>query len=245
MREYVYSMIPQTGGILHTEEMAIDIKGQYNWLWNVMDRETRFLLTSQISQRREIKDARKIFQKAKKVANGKPQVMVTDGLPSYIKAFQKGFFTLKNPRVKHIAKPRFVDKANNNMVERMQSSLREREKVMKGFKAKEQTPAIDGWRIYHNFIRPHQALDWLTPAEKSNLNLNHGENKWLSLIKQSAKNGEIPKVTTEKNLTIKYQVTRIQKEGIKKCFAINVNRRRRASAATSGAYVERAPTSPR
>lgn len=185
MKKYVDGLMPQTSGIWHTDEMAINIKGQFNWLWNVMDHETRFLLASQISQRREVKDARKIFQTAKKVANAKPNVMITDGLPAYIKAFKKEFFTLRNPRVKHVAKPRFVDKANNNMVERMQGSIREREKVMRALKKREGNQVIDGFRIYYNFIRPHMALDGKTPAEKAQLDLNLGENKWLSLIKRS------------------------------------------------------------
>jgi putative transposase len=185
MKKYVDSLMPRTGGIWHTDEMAINIKGQYNWLWNVMDHETRFLLASQISQKREVIDARKVFQNAKKVANGNPKVMVTDGLKAYIKAFKKEFFTLKNPRTKHIRKPRFVDKANNNMVERMQGSIREREKVMRSLKNKEENQVIDGYRIYYNFIRPHQSLNGKTPAEAANLDLNLGQNKWLSLIKQS------------------------------------------------------------
>jgi len=61
MKEYTDSLTPQTSGIWHTDEMAINIKGEYNWLWNVMDHETRFLLASQISQRREVKDARMVF----------------------------------------------------------------------------------------------------------------------------------------------------------------------------------------
>jgi len=66
MKGYVDSLMPQTSGIWHTDEMAINIKGEYNWLWNVMDHETRFLLASQISERREIKDARKCFRKLRK-----------------------------------------------------------------------------------------------------------------------------------------------------------------------------------
>lgn len=187
MKGYVDSLMPQTSGIWHTDEMAINIHGEYNWLWNVMDHETRFLLASQISQRREIKDAREVFQQAKKVANGKPNIMVTDGLHAYIKAFKKEFFTLRKPRVKHIHKPRFVDKANNNMVERMQGTIREREKVMRALKNKEENQVIDGFRIYYNFIRPHMALDGKTPAEVANLNLKLGQNKWLSLIQRSIK----------------------------------------------------------
>jgi len=70
-----------------------------------MDHETRFLLASQISQRREVKDARRVFQKAKETAKERPKAVITDGLPAYIKAFKKEFFTLRNPRVTHIAKP--------------------------------------------------------------------------------------------------------------------------------------------
>ena len=104
---------------------------------------------------------------------------------SYIKASKKEFFTLKNPRVKHIRKPRFVDMTNNNMVERMQGSLREREKVLRALKKAKNNKVIDGWRIYYSFTRPHQALEGKTPAEVAGLDLGLGENKWLSLIKQS------------------------------------------------------------
>lgn len=203
MKRYVDSLMPQTSGIWHTDEMAVNIHGEYNWLWNVMDHETRFLLASQISQRREVKDARNIFQNAKDVAKGKPEVMITDGLKAYIKAFKKEFFTLRKPRTKHIRKPRFVDKSNNNMVERMQGSIREREKVMRALKKKQDNQVIDGYRIYYNFIRPHQSLDGKTPAEMANLDLNLGQNKWLSLIKQSVEDKQIPKVTAPKILTVK------------------------------------------
>jgi len=203
MKGYTDSLTPQTSGIWHTDEMAINIKGEYNWLWNVMDHETRFLLASQISQKREVKDARNVFQNAKKVANGKPQIMVTDGLRAYDEAFKKEFFTLRNPRVKHIRKPRFVDKANNNMIERMQGSIRERDKVLRALKNREENQLINGFRLYYNFIRPHQALNGLTPAEMANLNLNLEQNKWLSLIKQSIQKMEIPKVTNREVLITK------------------------------------------
>jgi transposase-like protein/predicted RNA-binding Zn-ribbon protein involved in translation (DUF1610 family) len=183
MKQYTDSLTPQTSGIWHTDEMAINIKGQYNWLWNVMDHETRFLLASQISQRREVKDARNVFQNAKKVANGKPQVMVTDGLQAYSEAFKKEFFTLRNPRVKHIRKPRFVDKTNNNIVERMQGSIRERDKVLRALKKRDENQIIDGFKIYYNFIRPHQALQGKTPAEKARV--SSGQKSWRNLIKDS------------------------------------------------------------
>lgn len=186
MKKYTDDLTPQTSGIWHTDEMAINIKGQYNWLWNVMDHETRFLLASQISQRRETEDARRVFQKAKEVANNKPLVMVTDGLRAYEDAFKKEFFTLRNPRTEHIRKPRFIDKANNNMVERLHGTIRERNKVQRALKNKTNNQIIDGQRIYYNFIRPHQDLNGKTPAEMANLDLKLGQNKWLSLIEKTA-----------------------------------------------------------
>ncbi len=44
-------------------------------------------------------------------------------------------------------------------------------------------------RTYYNFIRPHQALNGLTPSEMAGINLGfNGGNRWLELIKLSANN---------------------------------------------------------
>jgi hypothetical protein len=81
--------------------------------------------------------------------------------------------------------------------------ISERDKVLRALKNKEENQVIDGFRIYYNFIRPHQALNGKTPAEMANLNLNLGQNKWLSLIKQSVEDKKIPKATLRKLLTLK------------------------------------------
>jgi len=46
----------------------------------------------------------------------------------------------------------------------MNGEIRDREKVMRGLKRKD-TPIIEGYKIYHNFVRPHEALDGKTLAE--------------------------------------------------------------------------------
>jgi transposase InsO family protein len=52
------------------------------------------------------------------------------------------------------------------MVERLNGTVRERNKVMSGLKDKGTTSTMmDGQRIYYNFIRPHMALNGKTPAE--------------------------------------------------------------------------------
>jgi len=187
--EYADTLDPELSRQWHADEMAINIKGKWMWLWNVIDKDTRFMLASLVSEKRQIEDARKVFQRAKEVGKSKPDRVVTDGLHAYEDAFNKEFFTLKSPRTKHVRMPRFTDETNNNVMERLQGTVRERDKVMRAFKEEESAQKIlDGFRAYYNFIRPHQALQGKTPAEKANIRLELGKNKWLSLVKKASKN---------------------------------------------------------
>lgn len=112
--------------------------------------------------------------------------VVTDGLHSYEDAFKKEFFTLRSPRTQHVRLAGIAKRENNNTVERLHGTIRERDKVMRALK-KQESDIIEGLRIYYNFIRPHQALNGKTPAEVANINLELGQNRWESLIRQSKK----------------------------------------------------------
>ena len=64
----------------------------------------------------------------------------------------------------------------------------QRTKVMRGLDHDESAQRYaDGFKTYYNYIRPHMALGNKTPAEKANINLHLGQNRWDSLIKQSAR----------------------------------------------------------
>jgi transposase-like protein len=183
--DYADSLIPKLSGKWNVDEMMLKCNGDFVWLWNVMDKETRFLLASTISKSREIEDARKTFQIAKNRAKTKPQTVTTDGLRAYQDAFKKEFFTLRNPRTEHIRSAGIrASRKNNNNIERLHGTIRERNKTMRGIK-KEETPITKGFQIYYNFIRPHQALNGKTPAQQANINLELGKNKWFSLIRKA------------------------------------------------------------
>ena len=133
-------------------------------MWNVLDEGTRFQLASHISKERYIEDARRAFQKAKN--NGRhhrPKYVITDGLPSYIRAVKKEFAPTVT-KIKHIHNVGMWDKVNNNVLERLHGTVREQNKVQRGLK-KEDAQIINGQRIYYNFIRPHQALGGATPSQ--------------------------------------------------------------------------------
>jgi len=52
---------------------------------------------------------------------------------------------------------------NNNKMERLKGEIRDREKVMRGLK-KPDTSIIPGYQLYHNCLRPNEALEDRTPA---------------------------------------------------------------------------------
>jgi hypothetical protein len=70
-------------------------------------------------------------------------------------------------------------------MERLNGEFRDREKVFRGLK-KDDSPAITGIRLYHNYIRPHMGLDGDTPADRARIKIE-GENKWITLIQNSVK----------------------------------------------------------
>lgn len=180
---YVATLEPELGDIWHTDEMKVKISGEWHWLWNVMDERTRFHLVSVITKTREIQDAKKAFKKSKKVGNKKPRIMVTDGLASYKKAFNAEFYD-HHQSCKHVADVALRESLNN-VLERMNGSIREREKVMRGIKV-DDTPIIPMNQIYYNFIRPHMGLDGITPAEMAGVGIE-GDNRWMGLIAKSTK----------------------------------------------------------
>ena len=104
-----------------------------------MDERTRFQLVGVLTKTRERQDAKRAFKEAKNVAGKTPRIMVTDGLQSYKRAFKDVFFDYSRYS-RHVANAGLKESLNNSL-ERLNGTVREREKVMRGLK-EEQTPII-------------------------------------------------------------------------------------------------------
>jgi hypothetical protein len=50
---------------------------------------------------------------------------------------------------------------------------------------KDDSAIIEGYRIFHNYVRPHMALDGQTPADKAGIEIK-GKNKWLTTIQNAS-----------------------------------------------------------
>jgi transposase InsO family protein len=88
--------------------------------------------------------------------------------------------------VEHIA---WQKSKGNQKMEAFNGTVRSREKVMRSLK-REDSPILDGYQIFHNYLRGHEALNGRTPAEACGIEVQ-GENKWLTLIQNASRKRKV------------------------------------------------------
>ncbi|MDE1829273.1 MAG: DDE-type integrase/transposase/recombinase [Thaumarchaeota archaeon] len=186
MENYLSKITPQVGDTWRADEVWVKVKGDMKYLFALMDDETRFWIAKEVANSKEKHDASSLFRQAKEATGTRPKVIITDGLRSYADAYNKEFFTQKGQRTVHIKQIRLQGQRNNNKMERLNGEFRDREKVVRGLK-KDDSPLIDGYQIYHNYIRPHMSLDGKTPSEVCGIKIE-GDNKWLTIIQNAKRN---------------------------------------------------------
>ena len=133
-------------------------------LYASMDDETRFWIAQQVADTKYTANINPLFKEGKELTGKRPNTLIRDGAPNFNDAFKKEFFTVSNPRTRHIKHTRLKGNHNNNKMERFNGEVRDREKVMRGLK-KVDTPILAGYQIYHNYMRLHKGLEGRTPAE--------------------------------------------------------------------------------
>lgn len=196
MESYLEKIAPQVGDKWRADELFLKVKGNQKYLYALMDDDTRFWLAQMVSDNKFKDDIQQLLKDGKELARKKPSVFITDGAHNFHRAYKKEFWTLKDPRTVHVQHIHFKNDMNNNKMERMNGEIRDREKVMRSLK-RQDTPIVEGYRIYHNYFRPHLALNGKTPDEASGIKIE-GTNKWITLIQ----NAQVSKVNTNKNLGV-------------------------------------------
>lgn len=189
MKKYVDNLKPNVGDTWRADEMWVKIRKDMKYVFALMDNDTRFWLAQEVADTKHTHDARNLFREGKELADKRPEILITDGLPSYAEAYRKEFFTIRNPRTEHINTIKLGGDKNNNRMERLNNEVRDREKTMRGLKKKD-TSILEGYQIYHNYIREHMALNGLTPAEVAGIKVE-GKNKWITLIQNAKKSSNL------------------------------------------------------
>ncbi len=180
MQNYVETLVPKVGDTWRADEIYVKVKGDMKYLFAMMDDETRFWIAQEVAESKDQHDARKLFIQARRLMGKQPKNFITDGLPTYSVTAKRIF-----PNAVHTRKITLNGKHhNNNKMERMNGEIRDREKTMRGLKTKD-TAILQGYQLFHNYFRPHEALDGKTPSEACGITIE-GKNKWKTLIQNAS-----------------------------------------------------------
>jgi putative transposase len=183
MQTYLDKITPQVSDTWATDELFLKVKGNMKYLYAMMDEQTRFWIAQEVADTKYTADVRPLFQLAKAVAGKTPRTLVSDGAANFHEAYNQEFRTMKLT-TEHIRHIRLQGDYNNNKMERMNGEIRDREKVMRGLERKD-SPILTGYQLFHNYIRPHKALDNKTPAEAAGIEVK-GKDKWMTLIQNAS-----------------------------------------------------------
>ena len=154
-----------TGREWVADEMQVNLGGKPYWLWNVQNKRSRCLLATHLTPKRDARAAEIVMRKAQAVAANTPKVIRTDRLTSYTPAIKRLF-----PKTQHLRSDGLRAEVNNNLSERMQGIIRERDKVLRAMKTREMGQNyLDDWTVDYNVFRPHMGIGEKTPAQAAGM----------------------------------------------------------------------------
>jgi len=186
MEKYLDKITPQVSDTWRADELFLKVKGNMKYLYALMDDQTRFWIAQEVADTKNTADLRPLFKLGKEIAEKQPKTLITDGAPNFHEAFMEEWWTSKvGTRPEHIRDIRFDGTVHNNKMERMNGEIRDRERVMRTLE-KGDSPILEGYQIFHNYIRPHTALKGKTPAEVAGIEIK-GKNKWITIIQNASK----------------------------------------------------------
>jgi transposase-like protein len=185
MEKYLDKITPNVSDTWRADELFLKVKGNMKYLYALMDNQTRFWIAQEVASTKYTADVRPLLELGKAVAGKQPKTLVSDGAANFHEAYLKEFHTSRlETRTEHIRHIRLAGDYNNNKMERMNGEIRDREKVMRGLERKD-SPILTGYQLFHNYIRPHKALDYKTPADMAGIEIR-GKDKWLTLIQNAS-----------------------------------------------------------
>lgn len=160
----------------HVDETVVKIKGIKYYIWFVIDSETRFVIGYHLSPHRDSPQAFSLLQSSKEL--GQPQAIVSDRYSAY-KVPVKSIFD----GVNHIRVESFKDDISNNIIESFNHQFKAWYKTKQGFNSFDSANnLISLFVFFYNFVRPHSALNNLTPAQVAGLQLSKNQKRKYLLV---------------------------------------------------------------
>jgi len=172
---------PKVGNVWIADETMIDAEGKKFWFWDIIDRDTRYLIASHLTSTRTTKDARILMEKAYRATGKAPKKIITDRLRSYIDAIELTF----GADTKHIQSRPFIEGDSTNQIERFHGTLKDRMNVVRGFKNIDTARLLtDAWLVHYNFFKEHTSLGDVPPAQSMGIPVPFKD--WNDVVKNTS-----------------------------------------------------------
>lgn len=154
---------PVVGDTWIADETVLKVGGRKIWFFDVIDEKTRYLLASRLAESRTIKEAALVMNEAKRKAGKSPKRIITDKMAAYIDGIELVF----GADTKHVQGKPFTDINSTNVIERFHGTLKDRTKVVRGFKNMDTARLLtQAWLVHYNFFKEHTTLGDVPPAVK-------------------------------------------------------------------------------
>ena len=153
---------PEVGNTWIVDETGLIISGQQVWIWDVVDTDTCYLLTTLVSLAHDVKDAQLLIQKAIEKAGKTPEKVISEKLTEHLKQVN---FAINNPANKN-NKRFMVSSESTSETDLFHSILQRRTSSMTVLKSVDRVIEFaNGWLLSYNYFSPQEYLCGQTPAE--------------------------------------------------------------------------------
>ena len=176
MRLHLLPLLDFNSDEWHADETVVKIAGVKHYIWFIIDSETRFVIGFHLSPHRDSPQAVAVLNQARTL--GKPNSIVSDRYSAY-KIPVKSLL----PNARHIRVESFKDDISNNLIECFNKQFKAWYKTKQGFSSFDSANnLISMFVFFFNFVRPHSALNGLTPAQVAGLNLSNKQKREYLLV---------------------------------------------------------------
>ena len=150
----------------HFDETYVKINGKHYYLWLAIDAETRFVLDFHLSPYRDSNSAHTLMKSCNDKFGAPRSAVVSDRYYAYAQPARLYFGNSNHIRVED-----FHDVISNNLIEAFNGQFKAWYNPKRAFGSFESANRLIATFIYQfNFLRPHSALNNLTPAQVAGLN---------------------------------------------------------------------------
>ena len=158
------SRIPNVGTTWIADETRLMHHNQPLLIWDILDRDTWFLIATQIFFQRSSENAWSLLKQAVQRTGRIPCVISTAKLGKYYSDIKHDF---DDVIIKYPGKVKIViEKKSARELEYFHNMLEWRKNHMNDLRSIDSISKYnDGWLIYYNYFRPHSYLVGKTPAE--------------------------------------------------------------------------------